>query len=728
LKKILFFILAAMLPLCLNAQDSIRHPRVGLVLSGGGAKGFAHVGALKVIEEAGIPIDYITGTSIGSIVGGLYAMGYNASTLEKVIGNQNWEALLSNESRRTFIPAMTREEQSRYLMSLPVRSNKITIPGGVLTGQKVMDLFTYLSYGYHDLTDFSKLPIPFKCIAADIATGQEVVLDKGYLPKAMRASMSVPAVFSACEIDHRMLVDGGIINNFPVDRCREMGADIIIGIDIGDELLKKEDIQTLPDMISQLTTLMGFERSRQNSKNTDILIKPDISGFSASSFNTEAARDLMKRGENAARKALPALIQLRDSLGLKRNDTLNHQIPEGNTSISIERIDVEGTAKGNIVSILGKAGIGHDKKTTLHDIREGIARIYATGNYQYIDYKISDGDNKVVTIIVKENPTNKINAGMNYNTDLKAAALINLTLYSNRINSSNLSLDAKLSTSPVFAARYSNDRGSKPGFITGASYISDRLWGFSDGRKISEINVQQTCLHIGTQVVVSDILRLSLGTSLEYFHFGTVLGKVDSSQIKDNTFINYFLKGTLDQFDNTYFPKSGWSMNFILKAITDNGYNYKDNPPFALFGFNIKSAISLSSKVVLLPSVNTQLCLESAAPVFYRAYIGGYQETNYFGNYFPFAGLKRMELSADNVAYAGLDLRVKFWKKVYVSLISDTGVSNNRNVTGNTAGQFMFGGGVSVAYDSVVGPVKLILSSSNLDDSLTPYFSLGYTF
>ena len=130
----------------------------------------------------------------------------------------------------------------------------------MLNGQKAMDLFTYLSYGYHDANDFSNLPIPFKCIAADIATGEEVVLDKGFLPKAMRASMSVPAVFAACEIDNRMLVDGGIINNFPVDRCREMGADIIIGIDIGDELMEKEKIQSIPDMISQLTTMMGYRK------------------------------------------------------------------------------------------------------------------------------------------------------------------------------------------------------------------------------------------------------------------------------------------------------------------------------------------------------------------------------------------------------------------------------------------------------------------------------------
>jgi NTE family protein len=590
-----------------------------------------------------------------------------------------------------------------------------------------MDLFTYLTYGYHDQTDFSKLPVPFKCIAADIATGQEVVLDKGYLPKAMRASMSVPAVFSACEIDNRMLVDGGIINNFPVDRCREMGADIIIGIDIGDELLAKEKIQTLPDMISQLTVLMGFARSKKNSRNVDILIKPDITGYSASSFNTDAARELMKRGEDAARKALPKLIRMRDSLGLKPVEPLSHPVPDPATTINIKRIDVEGTAKSNIVSMLGKTGIGRDRKTTLHDIREGIARIYATGNYQNIDYRISDGESKVVTIMVRESSTNKINVGINYNTDLKAAALINMTFYNNRVNGSNFSLDAKLSTSPLFAAKYSLERGARPGFLAQTSFISDRLWGYQDDRKVSEVNVQQTSFLAGTQAVVSDALRISMGASVEYFHFGNVIGNVDSTLIKDRTFINYFLRATLDQLDNQNFPSSGWSMNAILKAVTINGLNYNEHLPFTLFGINIRSAARISDKVVLLPSFNAQLSLESAAPVFYRAYIGGFQETNYFGNYFPFAGLKRMELSADNVALAGLDLRVRVWKKFYASLLSNAGVCNNRSSSGN-ATNFMIGGGLSISYDSVVGPVKVILSGSNMNDGLTPYFSLGYSF
>ncbi|MBK8882279.1 MAG: patatin-like phospholipase family protein [Bacteroidales bacterium] len=718
-------LLLTALSLYSHGQDTIRHPRVGLVLSGGGAKGFAHVGALKVIEESGIPVDYITGTSIGSIVGGLYAMGYNAETLEKVIGTQNWEALLSNESRRAFIPAIEKEEESRYLLSLPIHAKKIAIPEGVLNGQKAMDLFTYLSYGYHDVTDFSQLPVPFKCIAADIATGEEVVLDNGFLPLAMRASMSVPAVFAACNIGGRMLVDGGIINNFPVDRCREMGADIIIGIDIGDDLMTKDKIQSIPDMITQLTTLLGFARSKKNSENVDILIRPDISGYSATSFNMEAAKVLMVRGEEAARKVLPKLIRLRDSLGLKQVTKIPHILPDINSGIYVHKIEVEGTDKANIIAILGKIGIGKDKKTTLHEIREGVERIYATGNYQNVDYRISGGDEKVVTIMVKESSTNRLNVGLNYNTDLNAAALLNMTFFSDRVSGSSLSVDAKLSTSPVFAARYSLDRGTRPGFISAVSYIADELWGYENGHKVSEIKVQQTSVQIGTQAVVSDILRLSLGTSVEYFHFGNVIGFVDSSSIKNDAFINYFLRGTLDQFDNSNFPHNGWTMNGILKIVTDNGWSYKGHSPFAMLGINMKFAKELSNRVVLLPSFNSHISLTSAAPVYYRSYIGGFQKTNYFGNYMPFAGLRRMEISADNIGFASLDLRIRMWEKIYTTFISNIGVYNNSL---KPDPNFMIGGGISVAYDSVVGPVELILSTSNINHNLTPYFSLGFSF
>lgn len=727
MKRVVIIVLLMVFSLFVNADQTSKRPKIGLVLSGGGAKGFAHVGALKVIEEAGIPVDFITGTSVGSIVGGLYAIGYDATMLENVIENQNWQEMLSNGFKREYISAIIKEEQSRYLISLPIETRKISIPIGLLNGQNVMEFFTYLTYGYHDVNDFTKLPIPFECIAADLATGEEVVLKKGFLPKAIRASMAVPAAIAACEIDGRMLVDGGIVNNFPVDRCREMGADIIIGIDIGDDLLSKDKIKSIPDVISQLTSLMSIERSNKNRKDVDILIKPDISGYSASSFDTESAIVLMKRGEEAARKMLSQLIRMRDSLGIKPVIKKQRELPDENAIIIVNKIEVEGTDKTNIVSFLGKMGISKDMEVTLQHIRQGVSRIYAAGNYEKVDFRISGDAKKTINIIVKESSTQRLNVGLHYDTDLKASALINTTIYSDRISGSNLSLDAKLSTFPMFSARYSLDRGWKPGFTGAGSFTSDRIWGYENGRKTSEINVQMINFQIATQAVISDAFRISLGTALEFFRFGTIIGTQDISELKDTTFYNYFAKFKLDELDQPYFPIKGWAMDGIFKLITDNGWNYSGKSPVVQMGLTVKGAKQISDRLVLLPSFYSQFTFSSYAPVYYRSYIGGFQRTNYFGVYIPFAGLRRMELSADNVAIARLDLRLRLWEKVFVSVNPNIGMYGDRT-SPFFDGNFIAGGGFSIAYDSMVGPIEFNLSTSNINNKLSAFFSLGYCF
>lgn len=727
MKREIIIGLLTVFSLFVNAEESSKRPKIGLVLSGGGAKGFAHVGVLKVIEEAGIPIDYITGTSVGSIVGGLYAIGYNASMLENIIQNQNWEELLSNSFKREYISAITKEEQSRYLISLPIETKKISIPSGLLNGQNVMEFFTYLTYGYHDVIDFSKLPIPFECIAADIATGEEVVLKKGFLPKAIRASMAVPAAIAACEIDGRMLVDGGIVNNFPVDRCREMGADIIIGIDIQDDLMAKDKIKSIPDVISQLTSLMSIEKSEKNRKNVDFLIKPDISGYSASNFDTESAIALMKRGEEAAQKMLPQLIRLRDSLGIIPVFKKTRELPNDSTLIDVNRIEVEGTDKTNIVSFMGKMGIIKDKRVTLQHIRQSVSRIYAAGNYESVDFRISGGIKKTINITVKESSTQRLNVGLHYDTDLKAAALINTTVYSDRISGSNLSLDAKLSSFPMFSARYSLDRGWKPGFTGAGSFTSDRIWGYENGSKSSEINVQMINLQVATQSVIFDAFRISIGASLEHFRFGAIIGTPDVTELKDGTFYNYFAKLKLDDLDKPYFPTKGWAMEGNFKLVTDNGWTYTGKSPVVLTGFTVKGAKQISNRLTLLPSFYSQFTLATTAPVYYKSYIGGIQRTNYFGVYIPFTGLRRMELSADNVAIVSLDLRLRLWQKVFVSVNPNIGMYGD-SISPFIEGNFIVGGGASIAYDSVVGPIEFNLSTSNINQKIAAFFSLGYCF
>ena len=727
MKRKIIIALLTVFSLFVNAAESSKRPKIGLVLSGGGAKGFAHVGALKVIEEAGIPIDYITGTSVGSIIGGLYAVGYDATMLENIIQSQNWKEMLSNSYKREYISAITKEEQSRYLITFPIETRKISIPIGLLNGQNVMEFFTYLTYGYHDVKDFSKLPIPFECIAADIATGQEVVLNKGFLPKAIRASMAVPAAIAACEIDGRMLVDGGIVNNFPVDRCREMGATFIIGIDIQDDLLSKDKIKSIPDVISQLTSLMSIERSEKNRKNVDVLIKPEISGYSASSFDTESAIALMKRGEEAARKMLPQLIRLRDSLGIVPVVKKQRELPDDKASFIVDKIEVEGTEKTNIVSFLGKMGIGNNKKVTLQHIRQSVSRIYAAGNYENVDFRISGDAKKIIYINVKESSTQRLNIGLHYDTDLKASALINTTIYSDRISGSNLSLDAKLSSLPMFSARYSLDRGWKPGYTVFGSFISDKIWGYENDRKSSEINVQLINIQVATQAVISDAFRISIGASLEHFRFGTIIGVPDTTELKNGVFYNYFAKLKLDELDHPYFPTKGWAMDGSFKLVTDNGWTYTGKSPLALMGLTAKVVKKISDRLTFLPSFYSQFTLAKTAPVYYKSYIGGLQRTNYFGVYLPFAGLRRMELSADNVALVRLDLRLRLWQKFYLTANPNFGMYGN-SISPFIEGNFMVGGGFSFAYDSMVGPIEFNLSSSNINNKVTAFFSLGYYF
>ena len=220
-----------LLPFSLHSQE--QRKKVGVVLSGGGAKGMAHIKALKVIEEAGIPIDYIAGTSMGAIVGGLYAIGYTTEQLDSMVRKQDWTFLLSDRIKRSAMSLTDRERSEKYTVSIPfTKTPKDAATGGLMKGQNLANLFSDLTVGYHDSIDFNKLPIPFACVAANVVNGEQIVFHDGILSTAMRASMAIPGVFTPVRQDSMVLVDGGIVNNYPADVVKAMGADIIIGVDV----------------------------------------------------------------------------------------------------------------------------------------------------------------------------------------------------------------------------------------------------------------------------------------------------------------------------------------------------------------------------------------------------------------------------------------------------------------------------------------------------------------
>lgn len=723
MKTFLTTLFLVLISLLLFGQPINHKPKIGLVLSGGGAKGFAHVGVLKVLEEAKIPIDYIAGTSIGSIVGGLYACGYDASTLEKIVKSQDWSSLLSNEYKSELVTPFDKAEQSRYNISFPFEQKKLALSNGVLNGQNAMELFSYLTLGFHDINDFSKLPTPFLCIATDLTNGEEVVLNKGYLPKAMRASMSIPAAFTSAEIDGRMLVDGGIVNNYPVDRCLEMGADIIIGVDIMDSLMTHEDLKGIPDVVSQMMNFMGMQRSNKNAKSVDVYVRPYIHGYTAASFDAASAEVLIKRGEDAARRALPQLIQLRDSLHLEAKPRTLHHVMRNDTVFVISQIEVTGTDRAKIAFYLGQTGIKRDQRVTLEHLRNGISRLYSTGNYDFVNYQLVGGKKKTLKVEVKERKNNKINAGLHYDSDLRSAMLLNVTLRNQNFFGSRLSMETRLSQFPLFSALYSLDRGWKPGFYSKFFTISDRYYRYQGGKKIAELDLSMMNIQVATHSFLTDATRFTVGGSVDSYVVGSAIGDTSGYKIKNRAFFNLFAKIEHNRLDKIYFPTKGTNVYGGAKLV----FIDQQTTPILIGDFAFKRARSISDRITLLYAINSRLIFGNSASYFHRTFLGGVQQTNYMENNIPFSGLRRMEISTGSVGAGRIEGRLRMWDKIYISAIGDFGIYSAKNlfITDPTT---IFGFGLNGAYDSVVGPLELNVSFTNFNKNITPFLSLGYWF
>ena len=316
IRRLLLLALAFSLTFSLYAA----RPKIGLVLGGGGAKGGAEVGALKIIEAAGIKPDLIVGTSIGAIVGGLYAAGYSSAELETMFCEQEWLSLLTDRREDLSGEPYAQQDGVTYIFGFPVLDTNSS-QFGLLGGGKVESVLdSMLSARGH--TKFETLPVPFRCVAAELPSAEEVVLSKGSLSRAIRASMAIPGIFKPVVIEGRRLVDGGMLNNLPVDVCREMGADFIIAVDLQQE--KPQNRESKDNLITSIADMVGLgplanwvlsrpdiTKYNENRQRCDIYINPPLPDYDASSFGNESMLRMIAVGEQSARRQLPALQRLK---------------------------------------------------------------------------------------------------------------------------------------------------------------------------------------------------------------------------------------------------------------------------------------------------------------------------------------------------------------------------------------------------------------------------------
>jgi NTE family protein len=733
-----FVVLLLIFILYLNVSsqtDSLKKcPKVGIVLSGGAARGFAQIGVLKVLEEAGMPIDYIGGTSIGAIIGGLYAIGYSADSLHKMVVSQNWSELFTDRIPRKFLSFEEKENDGKYFIPYPVSSEKFQLPSGLIAGQNLEFLLYKLTWNTSEIDDFSQFPIPFLCVAADIEKGDAVVLQNGSLPEAMRASMAIPTVFTPVQIDGKLLVDGGLIDNFPVDEVKKMGADIIIGVDVGFEPYNGKNLNSMIHLIEQSFFIHTIDDNKKRQNQCNILIKPDLQNYSLSNF--DLADTLIYVGEQAARKQFKKLKALADSIRNLGSTNPPVVLPE-KKYITVKEIKIEGNKRTPKQFILSKLKIKTPGNICDKELEEGLRRIYGSLLYQKVSYKFfkTEGGN-ILTIEVAERPQSFFSLGINYNSDLKASIIFNTSFYNLIFPGSKFSIDALLGQNPRLDVTYFKFSGwnpteKRPYPFTGLRwdyginlYTNNyELFNYENDKKISSYGYTDIALSAFTQTVLFNSYALGIGVQNEYTYMQYDLNPLNISN-SSNRFFNFYAYLKFDTYNTSYFPESGMQLNADARYLTKI-YD-KDIRPGTVINCNYSIALPIAKKFTAIASAFSGLSLTDTIPFSYQYRVGGIGAM-YVKNAFPFIGHRFLEFRTQNCLIARCDFQYQFVKKHYLIISANAGklaslpgklITNGTNITGY---------GITYGYNSIIGPIELTIMDSP-DNDLLYYLNIGFWF
>ena len=613
--------------------------KVGLVLSGGGAKGMAHIGALKVIEELGVRIDYIGGTSTGAIVGGLYAVGYSAVQIDSIFKEINFSELIQDDLPRSTKTFFEKYESERYALTLPFQDFKISLPSSISKGQNMYDLFSKLTLHVNDIEDFNELPIPFFCIATNIESGKETILNKGYLPRAVAASSALPTLFNPVKLGDSIFIDGGITNNYPIDRVRAMGADIIIGIDVQDSLKTRENLKSIIEIFGQINNYEIIELMKEKRNKTDIYIHPNINDYTVVSFDEK--NEIIQIGSKEALLFKNELI----ALAAQQKKHLKEEVVfYPNDSLFITEVEIQGNNHYKRSYILGKLKLRIPSKTTYKKFSEGINNLSATENFRKINYRfIKDEKGKLIIkldLTESENKTS-LRLALHYDDLYKTAALINFTRKRLFTNNDITSFDFIVGDNLRYNFDYFIDKGYYWSIGFNSNYND-----FNENVSIHFINSNETVPNDNTinslnfeygeltnQLFLQTFFKRTylLGVGLEQKwkeYLSKTIGIDENDEprtVFENTnYLSTFGYLTFDSFDNKFFPTKGFYLrgdfNFYFYA---NGTNKNFNE-FSIIKAKIGYAETIFKNFSVLLEASGGVKIGGDETKSFDFFVGGY--------------------------------------------------------------------------------------------------------
>jgi NTE family protein len=717
------------------SQDTIKTPKIGLVLSGGGAKGFAHVGVLKVLEAAGIKIDYIGGTSMGAVIGGLYASGFNASQIDSIVRVTNFDNLLIDYIPRTSKSFYEKRNDELYALILPFDNFKIGAPQSLSKGIFNYNLFNELTFHVRHIRDFNQLPIPFLCMATDIEIGEQVILDKGVLAQALFASSALPSVFSPVILDGRFLIDGGVANNYPIEEVRKLGADIIIGVDVQNSLRDREQLKDATKILFQITNLQMIEKMKQNAVNTNIYIKPDIKEYGAVSF--EKAKEIILRGEEAAFSVYEKI----DQLGDKSNPYYKPKLKIESDSLKIVNIVCINLKDYSKAFIEGKLKFKSGAKIRYKDLEMGISNIDATHNFGSVTYSLEPngiGDDLIINFT--ENPVKTyLKFGLHYDGLYKSAVLANLTnkkiLFKNDIASFDLIIgdNVRYNLDYYVDNGYNLSYGFKSQLNQFNKNVTNEISSLSivPLANVNSLNID--FLDITNQFYFQSIFAqkflVGLGLEYKYLSIESETLAAINPVLDRSTYTSVFAYMKYDSFDNQYFPTKGWYFSSDLHNYLFSS-NYTGNfKPFSLAKADAGFALKILKKATLKVQAEGGFSLGDDSIPFFNFVLGGYGFIP-LNNFRPFYGYDFLSLAGNSYLKSSLTIDYEIFKKNHLNFSADfANIGDDYFQTLDWISLPKYSGyALGYGLESIIGPLEVKYSWSPETSKGFIWFSIGFWF
>ena len=674
-----------------------KNPRIGLSLSGGGAKGFSHVGVLKVIDSLGIKIDYISGTSMGAIVGGLYASGYTGKDIEKIVMDTDFYSLITDPKTRqetTFF----NKSVDKYLLTIPLKNGKVSFPSSISTGQRNIYLLKELMKNVSNIDDFSKLPIPFLCVATNLESGEMKVFEKGDLVSSILASSAFPSLLEPVKIGDSIYVDGAMSVNYPSKPLKDKGIDIVIGVDLNQPLTKRDNLNSVISILNQIIDF-GIQKETKNQyKYTDINIKPDLTGMTATSYDNK--RMILDSGYVEALKYTDILKELPKRDFQRVRSSIN---PIFSNVYKIDSLVVDNAKIYRSNYIRGKMGLKIPSLQTYGSINKMLDKLYATNNYKFINYDIVQENNtNYLKLYVTEDDTRHfLKIGLHYDEIFKTGLLLNYSAKRLLFQNSNLSLDIVVGDSPRYYFNYFIDNGYIPGFGIYSSAMSFDL-------KNSDNNTLETWKWFRNEAYIQSVWRdkFAMGGGVSYDYFESDKNGQDKQDAK---YMNPYVFLKSDTQNDKDFPTKGFYFNAEGKIVDLFGDELEKKP--ILVKADIKMNFYISKMFTYRLNLYGGITLGDNLPSFYQYRIGGIFEQNIV-NFKRFAGYQFGLLNDNNIFLASNDFQLRFGKNYF--LVGNFSIANLfDSIKFEDAVKLNYSSiGLTAGYKSPFGQIKLNLSKS----------------